>query len=111
MMGSHVVVLSSSDIATDLLERRGVIYGDRVRIPLDIPFATSVLISTYNQPRSPMLSEVYVLAHSFLTTPTNDGLLQDGVHLGPRANALRESLAYQSSVILPVLQHFSREPV
>jgi len=36
MMGSHLVVLSSSDIATDLLERRGAVYGDRVCRPLDI---------------------------------------------------------------------------
>ena len=30
MMGSHLVVLSSSDVATDLLEQRSVIYADRV---------------------------------------------------------------------------------
>ena len=73
MMGSHVVVLSSSDIATDLLERRGVVYGDRVRRPLDISFMTSVLTCTYCQPRLPMVNELYVLAHSPVTTPTSSG--------------------------------------
>ena len=43
MMGSHLVVLSSSDVATDLLEQRSAVYGDRVRKPFDISFATSAL--------------------------------------------------------------------
>jgi len=75
------------------------------------PVHDSVLTSTYRQPRLPMLNELYVLAHSFVATPTSDGFLQDGVHLGRRANALRESLAHQSSVIPSVLQHFNRESV
>ena len=111
MMGSHVVVLSSSDIATDLLERRGVVYGDRVRKPFDIPLTASALTSTHFQPRLPMVNELYVLAGSSLTTPTNNHLHQDGVHLGRVANALRESLAYQSSAIPPFLQHLNCESV
>ena len=75
MMGSHVVVLSSSDVATDLLERRGVVYGDRVCRPHDVPFTTSILTGTYHQPRLPMVNELYVLARSSVTTPTNNGLL------------------------------------
>jgi len=59
----------------------------------------------------PMVYELYVLVRSLVTTPTNDDLLQDGLHLGPRANALRESLACQSSVIPPVLPHLNRESV
>lgn len=31
MMGSHLVVLSSSDAAAELLDRRSAIYSDRVR--------------------------------------------------------------------------------
>ena len=30
-MGSHMVVLNNSDVAADLLERRSLIYSDRVR--------------------------------------------------------------------------------
>jgi len=30
VMGSHLVVLSSSDAAIDLLEQRSVVYGDKV---------------------------------------------------------------------------------
>jgi len=41
-----------------------------------------------------MVNELYVLARSPITMLTNNGLLQDGVHLGRLANALRESLAY-----------------
>jgi len=51
MMGSHLVLLSNSDVATDLLERRSVIYGDRVRklqcpsllqrLPAPIPLASA----------------------------------------------------------------------
>jgi len=29
-MGSHLVVLSGSDVATDLLEQRSAVYADRV---------------------------------------------------------------------------------
>ncbi|KAF9646526.1 cytochrome P450 [Thelephora ganbajun] len=34
VMGSHLVVLSNSDVATDILERRSVIYADRPRMPM-----------------------------------------------------------------------------
>jgi hypothetical protein len=47
MMGSHVVVLNNSAVATDLLERRSVMYADRVRKPSDILTTTSVLTGTY----------------------------------------------------------------
>jgi len=73
MMGLHVIVLSSSDIATDLLERRGVIYGDRVCRFLSVPFTSSVL--TYRQPRLPMVNELYVLARSPVATPASNGSL------------------------------------
>jgi hypothetical protein len=61
MMGSHVVVLNNSAVATDLLERRSAAYADRVRKPSDIFIATSVLTGTYGQPRFPMMNELYVL--------------------------------------------------
>lgn len=46
VMGSHVVVLSSSEAATDLLERRSALYRDKVRRPFDIQFTPSVLTNT-----------------------------------------------------------------
>jgi hypothetical protein len=46
MMGSHLVVLSSSDVAIDLLERRSVMYSDRVRESF-VTFKTPVLMSIY----------------------------------------------------------------
>ena len=39
-MGSHIVVMNSGDVAIDLLERRPVIYADRVRAYTRIPHAT-----------------------------------------------------------------------
>lgn len=47
MMGSHLVVLNSSNVAIDLLERRSVMYSDRVREFFDT-FKTPVLTSIYH---------------------------------------------------------------
>jgi hypothetical protein len=46
MMGTHLVVLNNSSVATDLLERRSVMYADRVRKPFDNPITASVLTGT-----------------------------------------------------------------
>jgi len=42
-MGSHIVVLSDPDMVVDLLERRSVIYSDRVRERFDVPLNPLVL--------------------------------------------------------------------
>ena len=104
MMGSHIVVLNNSDMATDLLERRSVISGDRVCSyrPSDIPFTTSALTDTYYQPRLPMANELYVFSYSSVVTDTRR-LIQDGVHLGNLPHALREYLAHSPQVIPPFL--------
>jgi len=43
VMGSHLIVLNSSDVVKDLLERRSVVYEDRVCKPFGVQFTTSVL--------------------------------------------------------------------
>jgi hypothetical protein len=64
MMGTHLVVLNDSTVATDLLEQRSATYADRVRRPFDIPLTTSVLTGTYCQPRMPMAIGLYVSSYS-----------------------------------------------
>ena len=69
MMGSHLVVLNNTEVAKELLERRSVVYSDRVRKHIGIQLATPILINT--QPRFPMVNELYVPSHFSATAPTN----------------------------------------
>lgn len=48
MMGSHLVVLSNTEVSKELLERRSVVYSDRVRKHAGIPLTvtTPILINT-----------------------------------------------------------------
>jgi len=110
-MGSHMVVLNSSDAAADLLERRSVGSGDRVCKYFEMPFTTSALTGTYRQPRLPMANELYVSSYSSGATLTHSGFSQHGVHLVFPHDALREPLAYPPPVIPPLLQRFGRESV
>jgi len=109
-MGEHLIVLNSSEVAMDLLERRSVVYADRVRKHFGIQFTTSVLTGAHRQPRMPMFKELYVSSFSSAITPAND-LFQDGVHLGLTCHALWEPLACPPSAVPPFFQHFGRQPV
>lgn len=78
-MGSHIVVLSNTDIAAELLERRSRIYSDKVCEPFDIsPISPSS--HEYQTPATNAYGKGIVRAA--LLTPTtltsNDGF-QDGV--------------------------------
>ena len=46
MMGSHIIVLSNTGVAAELLERRSRIYSDKVREPFGISLISPVLTST-----------------------------------------------------------------
>jgi len=73
-MGSHIVVLSDSDVATDLLDQRSVVYGDRVGRPFDIPSRLRRLPARTLAPASHGERTVsYVLSYSSVTTLTNHG--------------------------------------
>ena len=78
-MGSHIVVLSNTGVAAELLERRSRIYSDKVCEPFGISSISPVFTSTQHQPPMPMVKELWVLSCSPPTTPTiNDGF-QNGV--------------------------------
>jgi len=57
-MGSPLIVLSSPDVAADLLERRSAVYSDKVRKSFGILSTIPVLTDTYCQPRMPLLNEL-----------------------------------------------------
>ena len=62
-MGWHLIVLNNSNVAADILEQRSVVYADRVCKRFYIP-STLVLIGTNDQPRFPMVNELYALPPS-----------------------------------------------
>ena len=80
-MGSHVVVLNNNDVAADLLERRSLVYADRVCAHSDIPFMNFLLIKIHCQPRFPMVGELYDFSCSPITARTNQDSFQDMNHL------------------------------
>lgn len=57
--GCHLIVLSDSDAAVDLMERRSAAYSDRVRKHFGILSTSGVITFLCRQPQSPMLSELY----------------------------------------------------
>jgi hypothetical protein len=89
MMGSPLVVLNNADVAADLLERRSVIYSDKVVPGFSIPLTTPGLTATYCQPRMPMVNELCVPSHSSVAAPTNHDLFQDGMLMVIRRDALQ----------------------
>lgn len=46
-MGEHMIVVNGVGVASELLDRRSVIYCDRVYNSFDILFKTSALTDTY----------------------------------------------------------------
>lgn len=46
LMGSHLIVFNDSDVATDLVERRSVVYSDRVCQHSNAPRGFYMLTST-----------------------------------------------------------------
>ena len=108
-MGSHLVVLNSSNVAIDLLERRSVMYSDRVREFFDT-FKTS------SHEYLPLATDAYGKRTVRTTTPlvtalTNGNLPQDGMFLVLPSNAVRKYLAHPPPLISSLFQRFSRGSV
>lgn len=107
VMGSHIVALSDSDVAADLIAQRS--YSDRVCKSSNFrPLQGLCTYPIYRQPQFPMVNDLYELSY-VSSTPTNDhGVLQDGMQMGLLLDALREHLAYPPQAIPQILQHRSR---
>lgn len=103
MMGSHLVFLSDSDVAADLVGRRSAMYVDRVCKRSD---TLTIFTLTGAHPlkfRATMLVELYEFSISSITTPAND-LLQNGVLSTLLHDALRENLACPPRAVSPLFQ-------
>jgi hypothetical protein len=77
MMGLHLVVLSDSDVASELVERCSAKYCDRVCRRSD-SFTILALTGTHLQPQLPMTNELYEWSNSESVT----GLTNDHFRMG-----------------------------